>query len=73
MSPNACVLEVMLNLHHVLQVGHGFQDIFGNILLAMHNIRRVSYEEVLHIHKCEIMVYTHNHQCKKVVKQQLRL
>ena len=48
MSPNASTLEVSPNLHRVLQAGHGLQDIFGNILLAMHNIQCVSYEEVLH-------------------------
>ena len=48
MSPYASPLEVTPNLHRVLHSAHGLQDIFSDILLTMHNIQRVSYEQVLH-------------------------
>ena len=59
MSLNAPALEVSPHLHHVLEAGHGLKNIFGNILLAMHNNQRVSYEELLHIHKLVKMFYTY--------------
>ena len=59
MSPNASTLEVSPNLHRVLQARHGLQNILGNVLLAMHNIQGVSYEEVLHMNTLENRFYTH--------------
>lgn len=58
MSPNASSLQVSPNLHCVLHAGHGLQYVFGYILLAMHNVQSVPYEEVLHIQKGNMRFYT---------------
>lgn len=66
MTPNASTLEITPNLHRVLQACHSLQDIFGYILLTMHYIQRVSYEEVLHNENVEVRFYTYEHLCDKV-------
>ena len=53
MSLDAFALEVLPNLDNVLEVGHSLLNIFGNILLAMHDIQRLSCEDVMYIHKLQ--------------------
>ena len=59
MSSNASALQVPPNLHCVLQSGHGLQNIFGQILLTVHYVQGVTYEEVLHLAKLQHMCYRH--------------
>ena len=60
MSLDASTLQVLPNLHRAFLASHGLQNIFGKILLTMHNIQSVWYEDVLHIQNIIIIFCTYN-------------
>ena len=51
MHPDASTMQVSLDLYHILISNDGFHNIIGRILLTMHNIQNVSYEQILAIYK----------------------